>query len=98
MHLTNSMNTYYFPRGARSFTEADSIEQKQSAGATELLLVVFYAHDLSSGCTLQRSGWTRNIDMFSEWLSALPFSGGCFNDALVAEGLAEALMVSVWTC
>ncbi|PHU02059.1 hypothetical protein BC332_27310 [Capsicum chinense] len=93
MHLTNSMNTYYFPRGARSFTEADSIEQNQSAGATELLLVVFYAHDLSSGCTLQRSGWTRNIDMFSEWLSALPFSGGGFNDALVAEGLAEALMV-----
>ncbi|PHT29769.1 hypothetical protein CQW23_30617 [Capsicum baccatum] len=93
MHLTNSMNTYYFPRGARSFTEADSIEQNQSAGATELLVVVFYAHDLSSGCTLQRSGWTRNIDMFSEWLSALPFSGGGFNDALVAEGLAEALMV-----
>ncbi|KAF3653807.1 hypothetical protein FXO38_15481 [Capsicum annuum] len=93
MHLTNSMNTYYFPRGARSFTEADSIEQNQSAGATELLLVVFYAHDLSSGCTLQRSGWTRNIDMFSEWLSALPFSGGGFNDASVAEGLAEALMV-----
>ncbi|XP_047255331.1 mediator of RNA polymerase II transcription subunit 25 isoform X2 [Capsicum annuum] len=140
MHLTNSMNTYYFSRGARrgacaycmpkdkkgatlflnethqvlavsvhdfamghpnpslgphnkSFTEADSIEQNQSAGATEQLLVVFYAHDLSSGCTLQRSGWTRNIDMFSEWLSALPFSGGGFNDALVAEGLAEALMV-----
>ncbi|KAF3635097.1 hypothetical protein FXO37_26166 [Capsicum annuum] len=68
--------------------------ENQSAGATELLLVVFYADDLSSGCTLQRSGWTRNIDMFSEWLSALPFSGGGFNDALVAEGLAESLMVA----
>ncbi|XP_055809752.1 mediator of RNA polymerase II transcription subunit 25-like isoform X2 [Solanum dulcamara] len=42
---------------------------------------------------LQRSGWTRNIDVFFQWLSALPFSGGGFNDVAAAEGLASALMM-----
>ncbi|KAL3367877.1 hypothetical protein AABB24_008981 [Solanum stoloniferum] len=42
---------------------------------------------------LQKSGWTRDIDLFFQWLSALPFSGGGFNDVAAAEGLAEALMM-----
>ncbi|XP_015158521.1 mediator of RNA polymerase II transcription subunit 25 isoform X3 [Solanum tuberosum] len=42
---------------------------------------------------LQKSGWTKDIDLFFQWLSALPFSGGGFNDVAAAEGLAEALMM-----
>lgn len=42
---------------------------------------------------VQRSGWTRDVDIFVQWLLALPFGGGGFNDAAIAEGLAEALMV-----
>lgn len=33
------------------------------------------------------------MDIFFQWLSAIPFSGGGFSDAAVAEGLGEALMV-----
>lgn len=33
------------------------------------------------------------MDIFFQWLSAIPFGGGGFNDAAIAEGLAEALMV-----
>lgn len=33
------------------------------------------------------------MDTFLQWLSAIPFLGGGFSDAAVAEGLAEALMV-----
>lgn len=42
---------------------------------------------------MQRSGWTRDVDIFLQWLSAIPFAGGGFNDAAIAEGLSEALMV-----
>lgn len=42
---------------------------------------------------LQKSGWTKDRNLFFQWLSALPFSGGGFNDVAAAEGLAEALMV-----
>ncbi|GER28510.1 mediator of RNA polymerase II transcription subunit [Striga asiatica] len=31
------------------------------------------------------------MDIFFQWLSAIPFAGGGFNDAAIAEGLAEAL-------
>ncbi|EXC06056.1 hypothetical protein L484_009967 [Morus notabilis] len=44
-------------------------------------------------CLVQRSGWTRDIDNYLQWLSAIPFSGGGFNDAAIAEGLSEALMM-----
>lgn len=42
---------------------------------------------------MQRTGWTKNLNVFFEWLSAIPFSGGGFGEAAIAEGLAEALMV-----
>lgn len=42
---------------------------------------------------MQRTGWTRDPDVFCHWLSAIPFTGGGFNDGAIAEGLAEALMV-----
>ncbi|MCH87778.1 mediator of RNA polymerase II transcription subunit 25-like, partial [Trifolium medium] len=41
---------------------------------------------------VQRTGWTKDPDVFLQWLSSIPFSGGGFNDAAIAEGLAEALM------
>ncbi|KAB5568300.1 hypothetical protein DKX38_002093 [Salix brachista] len=48
-------------------------------------------HDRDS-CLVQRRGWTRDVDIFLQWLSAIPFAGGGFNDAAIAEGLSEALM------
>lgn len=35
------------------------------------------------------------MNIFFQWLSAIPFAGGGFNDVAIAEGLAEALMVCV---
>lgn len=43
---------------------------------------------------VQRSGWTKDLDIFLQWLSTMCFSGGGFNEAAIAEGLSEALMVS----
>lgn len=34
------------------------------------------------------------MDLLLHWLSVIPFSGGGFGDAAIAEVLAEALMVS----
>ncbi|GAV59168.1 LOW QUALITY PROTEIN: Med25_VWA domain-containing protein, partial [Cephalotus follicularis] len=59
----------------------------------ELSLVMFNVHGPYSACLVQRSGWTKDPDTFLQWLSALPFAGGGFNDAAIAEGLAEALMM-----
>lgn len=42
---------------------------------------------------VQRSGWTRDVDLFLQWLSSIPLAGGGFSDAAIAEGLSEALMV-----
>lgn len=45
---------------------------------------------------MQASPWTRNVEGFLGWLSALHFSGGGgSHDAAIAEGLAEALVVRV---
>ncbi|KAK2971547.1 hypothetical protein RJ640_017916 [Escallonia rubra] len=44
-------------------------------------------------CLVQRSGWTKDVDILFQWLSAIPFAGGGFNDAAIAEGLAETLMM-----
>ncbi|MCD7466278.1 hypothetical protein HAX54_002836 [Datura stramonium] len=83
----------YLEKMIRSFTVVDSIEQSPSAGDTELSLVVFYVRGSYSGRLFQRSGWTRDIDIFFQWLSAIPFSGGCSAGAAVAEGLSAALMM-----
>lgn len=60
-----------------------------------LSCVAYFLLSLSchSACLVQRTGWTRDMDVFFDWLSALPFSGGGFSDVAIAEGLAEALMV-----
>ncbi|KAJ7954068.1 mediator of RNA polymerase II transcription subunit 25 [Quillaja saponaria] len=71
----------------------ESTMQKPSASTVELSLVIFSTHGSYSGCLVQKSGWIRDMDTFLQWLSAVPFSGGGFNDAAIAEGLAEALMM-----
>lgn len=43
---------------------------------------------------MQRSGWTRDVEYFLQWLLAVPFGGGGFNEVAIAEGLSEALMVN----
>ncbi|KAK6134087.1 hypothetical protein DH2020_032184 [Rehmannia glutinosa] len=55
--------------------------------------IIRYSHTLalSLPCLVQRSGWTKDMDIFFQWLSAIPLAGGGFNDAAIAEGLAEAL-------
>ncbi|KAG6527726.1 hypothetical protein ZIOFF_009852 [Zingiber officinale] len=42
---------------------------------------------------VQRSGWTKDLDIFLQWLSTMCFSGGGFSEAAIAEGLSEALMM-----
>lgn len=56
------------------------------------MAIPFYSYYFL-GCLVQRSGWTRNVDIFLHWLSSIQFAGGGFNEAATAEGLAEALMV-----
>lgn len=81
----------YLEKVIRSFCDSDSL--KPSGTIVELALVLFNSHGSFSSCLVQRSGWTRNVDYFFEWLSAIHFNGGGFCDAAIAEGLAEALMM-----
>ncbi|KAH6771383.1 phytochrome and flowering time regulatory protein [Perilla frutescens var. hirtella] len=83
----------YLDKIIRCFCGNESMGQKPSTPQVELSLVVFNAHGPYSACLVQRSGWTRDMDLLFHWLSAIPFSGGGFNDAAIAEGLAEALMM-----
>ncbi|KAG6426140.1 hypothetical protein SASPL_110356 [Salvia splendens] len=83
----------YLDKIIRCFCANDSVGQKPSTPQVELSLVVFNAHGPYSACLVQRSGWTRDMDLLFHWLSAIPFAGGGFNDAAIAEGLAEALMM-----
>ncbi|CAN1314496.1 Mediator of RNA polymerase II transcription subunit 25 [Linum perenne] len=66
---------------------------KTITSIAELSLVTFNAHGSYSACLVQRSGWTRDVDIFLQWLSAIPFIGGGFSDAAIAEGISEALMM-----
>lgn len=58
----------------------------------------FSVFDPFPACMVQRSAWTKDVSRFLDWLSAMSFSGGGFNDAAIAEGLSEALMVYCATC
>ncbi|KAK9051117.1 hypothetical protein SSX86_027743 [Deinandra increscens subsp. villosa] len=81
----------YLEKVIRSFCDNDSL--KSPGTVAELALIMFNSHGSYSSCLVQRSGWTRNVDYFFEWLSALHFSGGGFCDAAIAEGLGEVLMM-----
>ncbi|KAM7484531.1 hypothetical protein LguiA_000540 [Lonicera macranthoides] len=84
----------YIDKIIRSFVGTEATGQKPlSAPNVELSLVTFNAHGSYSAYLVGRSGWTRDIDNFFQWLSAIPFAGGGFNDAAIAEGLADALMM-----
>ncbi|KAL0463631.1 UNVERIFIED_CONTAM: Mediator of RNA polymerase II transcription subunit [Sesamum latifolium] len=83
----------YLDKIIRCFCGNESTGQKPPTSQVELSLVMFNAHGSYSACLVQRSGWTRDMDIFFQWLSAIPFAGGGFNDAAIAEGLAEALMM-----
>ncbi|KAI3976891.1 hypothetical protein MKX01_008749, partial [Papaver californicum] len=89
----NTVVAEYLEKIIRCFCGNDMSGQKLSAASTELSLVVFTVHGSYCGCLVQRSGWTRDADVFLHWLSAVPFSGGGFIDAAVGEGLSEALMM-----
>ncbi|KAI4357851.1 hypothetical protein L6164_001774 [Bauhinia variegata] len=83
----------YLEKMIRSFGGNDSTGQKPSNSTVEFALVTFSSHGCYSGCLVQRTGWTRDPDVFFSWLSTVPFCGGGFNDAAVAEGLSESLMM-----
>jgi mediator of RNA polymerase II transcription subunit 25 len=67
--------------------------QRNPVSTVELSLVIFNSHGSYCACLVQRSGWTRDVDIFLHWLSSIQFGGGGFNEVATAEGLAEALMV-----
>ncbi|KAK9934794.1 hypothetical protein M0R45_021923 [Rubus argutus] len=80
--------------GVFVFTHYLALEmQKPSTSTVEMSLVTFNTHGSYSGCLVQRSGWTRDVDLFLQWLSSIPLAGGGFSDAAIAEGLSEALMM-----
>ncbi|KAJ9140692.1 hypothetical protein P3X46_031308 [Hevea brasiliensis] len=83
----------YLEKIIRSFCGGDLTGQKPSPSNIELSLVTFNSHGSYSACLVQRTGWTRDVDIFLQWLAAIPFAGGGFNDAAIAEGLSEALMM-----
>ncbi|TYH24826.1 hypothetical protein ES288_A03G120500v1 [Gossypium darwinii] len=82
----------YLEKIIRCFCSNEFAGQKNTTSNVELSLVAFNTHGSYCACLVQRSGWTKDVDSFLQWLSAIPFSGGGFNDAAIAEGLSEALM------
>ncbi|XP_038892143.1 mediator of RNA polymerase II transcription subunit 25 isoform X1 [Benincasa hispida] len=83
----------YIEKIVRSFCGNELTGQKPPTSNVEFSLVTFHTHGSYCGCLVQRTGWTRDVDIFTQWLSAIPFSGGGFSDGAIAEGLAEALMM-----
>ncbi|KAJ0257825.1 Mediator of RNA polymerase II transcription subunit 25 [Hirschfeldia incana] len=77
----------------RSFCGTESNGERNSVSNVELSLVIFNSHGSYCACLVQRSGWTKDVDVFMHWLSSIQFAGGGFNEAATAEGLAEALMM-----
>ncbi|CAH9139934.1 unnamed protein product [Cuscuta epithymum] len=89
----NSIVTDYLEKIIRCFCGAETVAQKPYGANVEFGLVMFNSHGSYSACLVQRSGWTRDVDLFFQWLSFIPFGGGGFKDAAIAEGLSEALMM-----
>ncbi|KAF8020131.1 hypothetical protein BT93_G0741 [Corymbia citriodora subsp. variegata] len=80
----------YLEKIVRAFVGNEVPAQKSNC---DLSLVMFNSHGNLSACMVQRSAWTKDVSRFLDWLSAVSFSGGGFNDAAIAEGLSEALMM-----
>ncbi|KAI3699125.1 hypothetical protein L2E82_43185 [Cichorium intybus] len=97
----NTIVSDYLEKIIRSFCGNEDTEP--AGPIAELTLVNFNARapssstlfsDLNAASLVQTSGWTKNADVFMEWLSGIHFSGGGAScDAAIAEGLAEVLMM-----
>ncbi|KAL0678644.1 hypothetical protein Bca4012_006625 [Brassica carinata] len=83
----------YLHKIIRSFCGSELNGERNPVSSVELSLVIFNSHGSYCGCLVQRSGWTRDVDIFLHWLSSIQFAGGGFSEAATAEGLAEALMM-----
>ncbi|XP_054824940.1 mediator of RNA polymerase II transcription subunit 25-like isoform X2 [Prosopis cineraria] len=83
----------YLDKIIRSLGGNDTTGQKPSTSNVEFALVTFSTRGCYSGIVAQRTGWTSDPDTFWKWLSALSFVGGGFDDAAIAEGLSEAIMM-----
>ncbi|EPS74095.1 hypothetical protein M569_00660, partial [Genlisea aurea] len=83
----------YLDKIIRFLCGSEPVGQKPPNTHVELSLVMFNAHGPYSAFLVQRSGWTKDMDLYFQWLSAIPFSGGGFNDAAITEGLSEVLMM-----
>ncbi|KAI5082202.1 hypothetical protein GOP47_0001945 [Adiantum capillus-veneris] len=92
-HHWELLRTEYLDKIIRSFCDGEGLNQKTPGPVVEMALVVFYTHGPYSGCLLQQTGWTTNLDRFWQWVSRINFAGGGFGDAAIAEGLAEALLM-----
>ncbi|KAM3691375.1 hypothetical protein ACJW30_08G010000 [Castanea mollissima] len=92
-HFWQAVLSDYLEKIIRCFCGNELNGQKPSSSNVEFSLVTFNTHGSYCGCLVQRTGWTRDVDNFLQWLSYIPFAGGGFNDAAIAEGLAEALMM-----
>ncbi|KAK4263763.1 hypothetical protein QN277_029137 [Acacia crassicarpa] len=88
-----TIRTDYLDKIIRSFGGNDSAGQKPLTSNVEFALVTFSTRGGYSDCAVRRTSWTSDPDMFCQRLSALPFVGGGFDDAAIAEGLSEALMM-----
>ncbi|KAH0464009.1 hypothetical protein IEQ34_006795 [Dendrobium chrysotoxum] len=81
----------YLEKIVRYFCGNELNGQKLSGANPELALVVFNSHGPYSAFLVQRTGWTKDLDVFLGWLSRIQFSGGGFGDVAIAEGLSDAL-------
>lgn len=87
------LRSEYIDKILRVFSGNEMSEQKPTGANVDMALVVFRSRGPHSECWLQRSGWTSNLDVFLQWLSAINFCGGGLGDAATAEGLADALLM-----
>ncbi|KAF2311186.1 hypothetical protein GH714_019971 [Hevea brasiliensis] len=63
----------YLEKIIGSFCGGDLTGQKPSpSNNVELSLVTFNSHGSYSACLVQRTGWTRDVDIFLQWLAAIP--------------------------
>ncbi|WOL11721.1 mediator of RNA polymerase II transcription subunit 25 [Canna indica] len=83
----------YLDKIVRCFYGNELSGQKLNGPNPELALVVYNTHGPYSAFLVHRSGWTKDLDVFLKWLSAIRFSGGGFSEGAIAEGLSEALMM-----
>ncbi|XP_042456574.1 mediator of RNA polymerase II transcription subunit 25-like isoform X9 [Zingiber officinale] len=83
----------YLEKIIRCYYGNELTGQKLNGTNPEFALVVFNTHGPYNDIVVQRSGWTKDLDIFLQWLSTMCFSGGGFSEAAIAEGLSEALMM-----